>query len=76
MLFNNAELNRRINTLENENDMLREIIKDELYKDFIEKLGEPDVVAKLKADNKKLRQKIRELQDLLIEQERKSRRKK
>ena len=71
MRFNIVELNQKINSLENENEVLRQIIKDELYKDFIEKLGEPDVVAKLKADNKKLRLKIKELQSMLIEAERK-----
>lgn len=75
MFFNTIELNKRINTLENENDMLKEIIKDELYKDFIEKLGEPDAFAKMKIENKRLRLKVKELQDKLIESETKPRRK-
>lgn len=64
-MFDTIELNRRINTLENENEILREIIKDELYKGFIEKLGEPSAFAKIKIDNKRLRLKIKELKSII-----------
>lgn len=67
MMFNVAELNRKVNTLENENDILREIIKNELYKDFIKKLDEQETIEKLRADNKRLRLKVKELQKLLAD---------
>lgn len=67
MMFDNIKMNKRINDLENENEILREIIKDELYKDFIEKLGEPEAFARIKAENKRLRLKIKELRGLLDE---------
>lgn len=65
MMFNIAELNRKVNTLENENDILREIIKNELYKDFIMKLDEEDTIKRLKDENKRLRLKVKELQRII-----------
>lgn len=67
MRFDVVALNMRNNTLENENEILRAIIKDELYKDFINKLGEPDVLLKTKEDNKRLRKQIKELREQLNE---------
>jgi uncharacterized protein Yka (UPF0111/DUF47 family) len=64
-MFNIAELNRKVNTLENENDILREIIKNELYKDFIMKLDEEDTIKRLKDENKRLRLKVKELQRII-----------
>ena len=40
------KMRKRINTLENELDTLKEIIKSELYKSFIDKLGEPERIKK------------------------------
>ena len=37
-LFDIAKLSRRINTLENENETLKETIKDDLYTKFMNKL--------------------------------------
>ena len=71
MLFNIIDLNKRINTLENENEMLREIIKDELYKDFIKTLCEPDIFTRTKEENKRLRLKIKELKGIINEYDRK-----
>ena len=39
------------------------IIKSELYKAFIDKLGEPETIKRLKEENKKLRQKIKEYKE-------------
>lgn len=47
---------RKINTLENKVSTLEGVIKDELYNLFIEKLGEPAEMKRLKKDNKRLRQ--------------------
>ncbi len=52
-------MRKRINTLENQVSTLENVIKDELYKEFMKKLGEPDEVKRLREENKKLRQKIK-----------------
>ena len=59
--------NRKINTLENENETLKNTIKDELYKEFMEKLGEPLEIARLRKENKKLRKQKKELQEIIQE---------
>lgn len=57
------KMRKRINTLENELDTLKEIIKSELYKSFIDKLGEPERIKRLTEENKKLRLKIKSLKE-------------
>lgn len=52
-------MRKRINTLENQVSTLENVIKDELYKEFMKKLGEPDEVKRLREENKRLRQKIK-----------------
>ncbi len=59
--------NRKINTLENENETLKNTIKDELYKEFMKKLGEPLEIARLRKENKKLRKQKKELQEIIRE---------
>ena len=61
------KMRRRINTLEQENEMLKDTIKDELYKTFMEKLGEPQEIDRLRNDNKSLRKKVKTLKELLKE---------
>ena len=63
------ELSIRINTLENENKVLKETIKDELYKTFMEKLGEPQTIERLKKENKHLRKRIKALKEVISEGE-------
>ena len=58
---------KKINTLENENETLRNTIKDELYKEFMKKLGEPLEIARLRKENKKLRKQKKELQKIICE---------
>lgn len=58
-LPNKSEMRMRINSLENDKEMLEEIIKSELYKSFMDKLGEPGTIKRLKEENKRLRQKIK-----------------
>lgn len=67
MIFDNYKLKGKINDLENENNTLREIMKDELWKAFINKLGEPEEIERLRTENKRLRAKINELKGLLNE---------
>lgn len=59
--------NRKINTLENENETLRNAIKDELYKEFMKKLGEPLEMSRIKKENKKLRKQVKELKEIIKE---------
>ena len=62
-------LQQKLNILENENGILKETIKNELYKDFINKLSEPEKMARLEKENtilrkhnKKLKNKLKELE--------------
>lgn len=55
----------QINTLENENDTLKEIIKNELYKEFLDYVDVKSENERLKETNKKLRSKIKDLQSKL-----------
>ena len=61
------EQRKKINTLENENETLRNAIKDELYKEFIKRLGEPLEISRLKRENKRLRKQKKELQEIIRE---------
>lgn len=59
------KLKRKINTLENQVEALENSIKDELYKEFMKKLGETAENDRLKKENKKLRIKIKELKEII-----------
>lgn len=59
------KLKRKINTLENQVENLENSIKDELYKEFMKKLGETAENDRLKKENKKLRIKIKELKEII-----------
>lgn len=61
------KLKIRNNTLETENSALKESIKDELYKEFMAKLGEPMEMKRLKNDNKRLRLQVKELREIIKE---------
>ena len=61
------EQRKKINTLENENETLRNTIKDELYKEFMKRLGEPLELSRLKRENKRLRKQKKELQEIIRE---------
>ena len=61
------EQRKKINTLENENETLKNAIKDELYKEFMKRLGEPLEVSRLKRENKRLRKQKKELQEIIRE---------
>lgn len=59
------QLINKINSLEVEKNALEEIIKDELYKTFMEKLQEPSEMSRLRKENKNLRAKNKTLKALL-----------
>lgn len=61
------EQRKKINTLENENETLKNAIKDELYKEFMKRLGEPLEMSRLKRENKRLRKQKKELQEIIRE---------
>ena len=56
---------KKINKLENELEALKLSVKDELYKEFMQKLGEPTEMERLRKDNKRLRLKNRELREII-----------
>lgn len=58
-------MQQRINTLECEVEVLKDTIKDELYKTFMEKLKEPTELARYKRENQNLRAKVKTLKSLL-----------
>ncbi len=53
------KLQHQINTLENENETLKNIIKEELYREFMEYTDIKEENDRLKETNKKLRNKIK-----------------
>ena len=59
------QLIHKINSLEIEKESLEEVIKDELYKTFMEKLSEPSEISRLRKENKNLRAKNKTLKSLL-----------
>lgn len=64
-IIENIKLKRKINTLENQIETLENSIKDELYKEFMKKLGETAENDRLKKENKKLRAKIKDLKEII-----------
>lgn len=66
-LFDIAKLKRKINTLENENEALKETIKNDLYAKFMNKLDNEIDLDRLKKENKKLRAKVKSLKDIIKE---------
>lgn len=59
------QLIKKINTLELQNSVLEQTIKDELYKIFMDKLREPQELDRVKKENKNLRSKVKNLKALL-----------
>lgn len=57
----------KINTLENQVKVLEETIKDELYKHLMDKLGEPLEVERYKRENRRLRQQVKTLKEIVKE---------
>ena len=61
------KMRKKINTLETENEVLKNAIKDELYKIFMKKLAEPEEIKKYKEDNIRLRKQIKVLKQIIKE---------
>lgn len=64
-IFDVVKLQRQLNSVTIERDMLKEVIKDELYKAFMDKLEEPLAYDKYKKDNKRLRQQVKTLKEII-----------
>ena len=62
------KLRKRINALELENEVLKNAIKDELYKIFMKKLAEPEEAKRYKEDNIRLRKQIKILKQIIKEE--------
>lgn len=62
-LLEKRALQRKINTLELENERLTQIIKDELFKNFMQDLSKDEQIDSLKKENEKYRNKIKELKN-------------
>ena len=63
------KMRKRINSLETENEMLKNTIKDELYKIFMKKLAEPEEAKRYKEDNIRLRKQIKVLKQIIKEEQ-------
>lgn len=63
--FDVVKLHKQLNTVTMERDMLKETIKDELYKAFMAKLEEPLVYERTKQENKRLRQQVKTLKEII-----------
>lgn len=46
-------------------ETLKNTIKDDLYKEFMAKLEEPDKMERIKKENRRLRQQVKELKEML-----------
>lgn len=60
-LIDNIKLRRKLNTVTGEKEMLEEIIKDKLYKSFMDKLNESLEIPRLRKENRRLRQQVKQL---------------
>ena len=63
------KLRKEINTLEAENEMLKNIIKNELYKAFMKKLNDSEADKRYKEDNIRLRKQIKVLKQIIKEEQ-------
>lgn len=56
-----------INALETKIESLENTVKDELYKEFMAKLSEPQELVRLRKENKRLRLQVKELKEIIRE---------
>ena len=70
-LFDYMKLLKKYNTIQGELEILKETVKDELYKKWMDKLGEPLEIERLRKENKDLRKKIKVLKEIIKEGDKK-----
>lgn len=63
----NLKLKKKINSLENEIEELKGVIKNELYNDFMSKLSNTTELSRLKSENKRLRNQVKGLKEIIKE---------
>ena len=63
VLFDNTKLLKKYNTLESKYQVLKESIKDGLLESYLDYVGIPDVVEKLREENIKLKEKNKKLKE-------------
>lgn len=70
-MFDYMKLLRKYNKVQGELEVLKETVKDELYKKWMDKLGEPLEMERLRKENKDLRKKIKVLKEIIKEGDKK-----
>lgn len=70
-LFDYMKLLKKYNSVQGELEVLKETVKDELYKKWMDKLGEPLEMERLRKENKDLRKKIKVLKEIIKEGDKK-----
>jgi hypothetical protein len=70
-MFDYMKLLKKYNRVQGELEVLKETVKDELYKKWMDKLGEPLEMERLRKENKDLRKKIKVLKEIIKEGDKK-----
>lgn len=70
-MFDYMKLLKKYNRVQGELEVLKETVKDELYKKWMDKLGEPLEMERLRKENKDLRKKIKILKEIIKEGDKK-----
>lgn len=70
-LFDYMKLLKKYNTIQGELEVLKETVKDEFYKKWMDKLGEPLEMERLRKENNDLRKKIKILKEIIKEGDKK-----
>lgn len=67
IILNLVKANKRANTLQVKYNTLEEVVKSELYKEFMKKLDEPTQIDRYKKENKRLRKQVKTLKEIVKE---------
>lgn len=67
LLVENIRLKQKVNTIENEKEILEKVVKDKLYDTFMSKLSETQEIDRLTKENRRLRKNNKLLKQILKE---------
>lgn len=67
LIIDRIKLNLKINALENEIEVLKQSIKDDLFNKFMSKLNDEVELNRLRNENKRLRSKVKSLKEIIKE---------
>lgn len=67
LIIDKIKLNLKINALENEIEVLKQSIKDDLFNKFMSKLNDEIELNRLRNENKRLRAKVKSLKEIIKE---------